>query len=106
MNVSVITTQTQMLTLVLEQATELALEAINNTLEQATQGKAETVHPTERGASSIHSHSFQPVLLHVRMEGHSMKGPVHVTVQMATVGQLVEVSALCRMDPCWLHRMS
>ena len=35
-----------------------------------------------------------------------MKGPVHVTVQMATVGQLVEVSALCRMDPCWLHRMS
>ena len=58
-------------------------------LEQATQGKA------ERDASSIHSYSFQPVLLHVRMEGHSMKRPVHVTVQMATVGQLVEVSALC-----------
>ena len=37
----------------------------------------------------------QPVVAHVRMEGHSMKEPVHVTVQMATVELPVEVSALC-----------
>ena len=29
------------------------------------------------------------------MEGHSIQEPVHATVQMATVGLLVEVSTLC-----------
>ena len=36
----------------------------------------------------------QPVLGHVKMEGHSMLEPVHVAVQMATVDPPVEVSAL------------
>ena len=37
---------------------------------------------------------FQPVLGHVRMEGHSIQKPVHVTVQMATVGLPVELTKL------------
>ena len=38
---------------------------------------------------------LQPVLGCVKMEEHAMKQPVHVTVQMATVGTPVEVSAPC-----------
>ena len=37
---------------------------------------------------------FQPVLLDVQMEEHSILEPVHVTVQMATVGIHVKVSTL------------
>ena len=33
------------------------------------------------------------VIWHVKMEGHSMAQPVHVTVQMATVEMPVKVSA-------------
>ena len=38
---------------------------------------------------------FQPVVAHVRMEGRPLKGTVHVTVQMATMGLPVKVSAVC-----------
>ena len=41
---------------------------------------------------------LQPVLGHVRMEGHSMQQTVHATVQMATVGIAVKVSALHEID--------
>ena len=40
------------------------------------------------------SHHLQRVLWHVRMEGHSLIPPAHVTVQMATVETPVKVSAL------------
>ena len=39
-------------------------------------------------------YSIQPVVALVKMEGHSMKQPVHVTVQTATVGIPVEVSTV------------
>ena len=39
-------------------------------------------------------YSIQPVVALVKMEGHSMKQPVHVTVQTATVGTPVEVSTV------------
>ena len=37
---------------------------------------------------------IQPVLALVKMEGHSMKQPVHVTVPMVSVGTTVEVSTV------------
>jgi len=47
-------------------------------------------------------YSVQPVVEHVKMEGHSMKQPVHVTVQTVTVGIPVEVSALHgNVTPCY-----
>ena len=49
---------------------------------------------TSEGASLLPSNCSQPVLWHVRMEGHSIQEPVHVTVQMATVGIPVGVSTL------------
>ena len=42
-------------------------------------------------------HSVQSVVGPVRMEGPWMQEPVHVTVQMATVGIPVEVSTLIDM---------
>ena len=37
---------------------------------------------------------LQPVVALVKMEGHSVKQPVHVTVQAVSVGTPVEVSAV------------
>ena len=42
-----------------------------------------------------HSCCFQPAPGLVRMEGPWMQEPVHVTVQVASVGLAVKVSALC-----------
>ena len=54
-------------------------------------------HATQmEGSHSVAAlpYSIQPVVALVKMEGHSMKQPVHVTVQTVTVGTPVEVSAL------------
>ena len=40
---------------------------------------------------------LQPVVALVKMEGHSVKQPVHVTVQVASVGTTVEVSAVTHL---------
>ena len=47
-------------------------------------------------ASSSHLRMllFQIVLVSVRMEGHCLKETAHVTVQLASVGTTVKVSAL------------
>ena len=45
-------------------------------------------------ACFITFNNLQPATGHVRMEGHAMNQPVHVTVQRATVGTPVKVSAL------------
>ena len=103
MNVSVITTQTQMLTQKLEQATELALEAINNTLEQATQGKAETVHPRFIASFLL----FSACALTCENGGTFNEGTCTCDCadgySGATCGSECTV---CCMNPCWLHRMS
>ena len=58
-------------------------------------------------------YSIQPVVALVKMEGHSMNQPAHVTVQTTTVGIPVEVSTLqamshhaTRMNQIYIHMAS